>query len=85
MGRGALTFFHHDVAMRHQSFWTVFQTELQEVLGEDEETGLLDGREAASPDLSEEKTWDNTEQPVEQTACQQALPAVAQVGFCRGP
>lgn len=59
-------------------------TELQEVLGEDEETGLLDGREAASPDLSEEKTWDNTEQPVEQTACQQALPAVAQAGGPRG-
>ncbi|XP_031233999.1 coiled-coil and C2 domain-containing protein 1B isoform X3 [Mastomys coucha] len=59
-------------------------TELQEVLGEDEETGLLDGSEAASPDLSEEKTWDNTEQPVEQTACQQALPAVAQAGGPRG-
>lgn len=53
-------------------------TELQEVLGEDEEAGLLDGSEAASPDLCEEKTWDNTELPVEQAACQQAVPAAAQ-------
>ncbi|XP_028640510.1 coiled-coil and C2 domain-containing protein 1B [Grammomys surdaster] len=57
-------------------------TELQEVL--DKETGLLDGSEAASPDLSEEKTWDNTEQPVVQAAFQQALPAVAQAGGPRG-
>nr|BAE27295.1 unnamed protein product [Mus musculus] len=59
-------------------------TELQEVLGEDEEAGLLDGSEAASPDLCEEKTWDNTELPVEQAACQQAVPAAAQAGGPRG-
>lgn len=59
-------------------------TELQEVLGEDEEVGLLDGSEAASPDLCEEKTWDNTELPVEQAACQQAVPAAAQAGGPRG-
>ncbi|ERE83387.1 coiled-coil and C2 domain-containing protein 1B-like protein [Cricetulus griseus] len=53
-------------------------TELQEVLGVDEETELLDDREATSPDLSEEKAQDNTEQPVVQTAFQQALPAVPQ-------
>ncbi|XP_029396249.1 coiled-coil and C2 domain-containing protein 1B [Mus pahari] len=53
-------------------------TELQEVLGEGEEVGLLDGSEAASPDLPEEK-MDNTEQPVEQAA-----PAVAQAGGPRG-
>lgn len=46
----------------------------------DEETGLLDGSEAASPDLSEEKTRDDTEQPV-----MQALPAAAQVGVAGGP
>lgn len=59
-------------------------TELQEVLGEDEEVGLLDGSEAASPDLCEEKTWDNTELPVEQAACQQAVPAATQAGGPRG-
>lgn len=61
------------------------QTELQEVLGVDEETELLDDREATSPDLSEEKAQDNTEQPVVQTAFQQALPAVPQVGFAERP
>ncbi|MEJ1282646.1 coiled-coil and C2 domain-containing protein 1B isoform X2 [Cricetulus griseus] len=59
-------------------------TELQEVLGVDEETELLDDREATSPDLSEEKAQDNTEQPVVQTAFQQALPAVPQAGGPRG-
>ncbi|XP_036034554.1 coiled-coil and C2 domain-containing protein 1B isoform X2 [Onychomys torridus] len=59
-------------------------TELQEVLGVDEETGLLDGSEAASPDLSEETTQDNTEQPGMQTASQQALPAMPQAGGPRG-
>ncbi|CAH6790644.1 coiled-coil and C2 domain-containing protein 1B [Phodopus roborovskii] len=59
-------------------------TELQEVLGVDEETGLLDGSEATSPDLSEEKAQDNTEQPVMQTAFQQALPAAPQAGGPRG-
>lgn len=60
-------------------------TELQEVLGVDEETGLVDGSEATSPDLSEEKTRDNTEQPVAPAAFQQALPAaVAQAGGPRG-
>lgn len=55
-------------------------TELQEVLGVDEETRLVDGSEATSPDLSEEKTRDNTEQPVALAAFQQALPAaVAQL------
>ncbi|XP_057639588.1 coiled-coil and C2 domain-containing protein 1B isoform X1 [Chionomys nivalis] len=48
-------------------------TELQEVLGVDEETGLLDGSEATSPDLSEERAQDNTEQP-----------AVPQAGGPRG-
>ncbi|XP_034357680.1 coiled-coil and C2 domain-containing protein 1B isoform X2 [Arvicanthis niloticus] len=57
-------------------------TELQEVL--DEETGLLDCSETASPDLSEEKTRDDTEQPVVQAAFQQALPAAAQAGGPRG-
>lgn len=72
--------------MRHPSSWTVFpQTELQEVLGADEETGLLDGSEATSPDLSEERAQDITEQPAMQTAFQQALPAVPQVGFTEGP
>lgn len=61
------------------------QTELQEVLGVDEGAGLLDGSEATSPDLSEEKAGDSTEQPVVQTALQQALPATAQVGFSGGP
>lgn len=52
----------------------------------DEETRLVDGSEATSPDLSEEKTRDNTEQPVALAAFQQALPAaVAQVGFAGGP
>lgn len=74
------------VAMRHPSSWTVFpQTELQEVLSVDEETGLLDGSEATSPDLSEDRAQDNTEQPTVQTAFQQALPAVPQVGFTEGP
>lgn len=82
MGRGVLTFFGHE-APRVLGLFP--QTELQEVLGEDEETGLLDGSEAASPDLCEEKTWDNTELPVEQAACQQAVPATAQVGFAGGP
>lgn len=59
-------------------------TELQEVLGVDEETGLLDGSEATSPDLSEEKAQDNTKQPVMQTAFQQALPAGPQAGGPRG-
>lgn len=60
-------------------------TELQEVLGVDEETRLVDGSEATSPDLSEEKTRDNTEQPVALAAFQQALPAaVAQAGGPRG-
>lgn len=51
----------------------------------DEETGLLDCSETASPDLSEEKTRDDTEQPVVQAAFQQALPAAAQVGVAGGP
>ncbi|GAB1288732.1 Coiled-coil and C2 domain-containing protein 1B [Apodemus speciosus] len=55
-------------------------TELQEVLGEDEETGLQDGSEAASPDLSGE----STEQPAVQPAFQQASPAAAQAGGPRG-
>ncbi|KAH0519783.1 Coiled-coil and C2 domain-containing protein 1B [Microtus ochrogaster] len=59
-------------------------TELQEVLGVDEESGLLDGSEATSPDLSEERAQDNTEQPAVQTAFQQALPAVPQAGGPRG-
>ncbi|KAL1776777.1 coiled-coil and C2 domain-containing protein 1B [Sigmodon hispidus] len=59
-------------------------TELQEVLGADEETGLLDGCEATSPDLSEKAAQENTEQPVMQTAFQQALPAVPQAGGPRG-
>ncbi|KAK7814496.1 hypothetical protein U0070_008864 [Myodes glareolus] len=59
-------------------------TELQEVLGADEETGLLDGSEATSPDLSEERAQDITEQPAMQTAFQQALPAVPQAGGPRG-
>lgn len=59
-------------------------TELQEVLGVDEETGLLNGSEATSPDLSEERAQDNTEQPAMQTAFQQALPAVLQAGGPRG-
>ncbi|XP_051026919.1 coiled-coil and C2 domain-containing protein 1B [Acomys russatus] len=59
-------------------------TELQEVLGVDEDIGLLDGSEATSPDLSEEKAWDNVEQPVVQTAFQQASPAAAQAGGPRG-
>ncbi|XP_075802971.1 coiled-coil and C2 domain-containing protein 1B isoform X2 [Microtus pennsylvanicus] len=58
--------------------------ELQEVLGVDEETALLDGSEATSPDLSEERAQDNTEQPAVQTAFQQALPAVPQAGGPRG-
>ncbi|KAM7324564.1 coiled-coil and C2 domain-containing protein 1B isoform X1 [Alexandromys fortis] len=59
-------------------------TELQEVLSVDEETGLLDGSEATSPDLSEDRAQDNTEQPTVQTAFQQALPAVPQAGGPRG-
>lgn len=60
-------------------------TELQEVLGVDEETGLRDdGSVAASPDLSEETTQDDTEQPGVQTASQQALPAAPQAGGPRG-
>lgn len=59
-------------------------TELQEVLGVDEETGLVDGSEATSPDLSEEKTRDNTEQPVAPAAFQQSLTAAAQAGGPRG-
>lgn len=55
-------------------------TELQEVLGEDEETGLWDGSEAAGPDLPGE----STEQPAAQPAFQQASPAAAQAGGPRG-
>ncbi|XP_052032933.1 coiled-coil and C2 domain-containing protein 1B [Apodemus sylvaticus] len=55
-------------------------TELQEVLGEDEETGLQDGSEATSSDLSGE----STEQPVVQPAFQQASPAAARAGGPRG-
>lgn len=59
-------------------------TELQEVLGVEEDTGLLDGSEVPSPDLSEETAEDTLEQPVVQPVFDQALPAAAQAGGPRG-
>lgn len=55
------------------------QTELQEVLGADEEAGPLDGDESASLGGSEEKGQENIEPPV-QTALLTASVPVAQVG-----
>lgn len=55
------------------------QTELQEVLGADEEAGPVDGDESASLGGSEEKGQENIEPPV-QTALLTASVPVAQVG-----
>ncbi|XP_008826656.1 coiled-coil and C2 domain-containing protein 1B [Nannospalax galili] len=60
-------------------------TELQEVLGVDEDAELLDGSEAASPDLSEEeKAQESSEQPVVQGALLNAAVPAAQAGGPRG-
>ncbi|XP_012877746.1 PREDICTED: coiled-coil and C2 domain-containing protein 1B [Dipodomys ordii] len=59
-------------------------TELQEVLGVDEEIGSLDGGEAKSPDLSEEdKRQEDTEPPMK-TAFLMASSPVTEVGEPRG-
>lgn len=56
------------------------QTELQEVLGADEETGPLDGDKTASPGGSEEeKGQEDTEAPVQTAPLTASIPA-AQVG-----
>lgn len=56
------------------------QTELQEVLGADEEAVPMDDNETASPgDSEEEKGQENIEPPV-QTACLTAPVPAAQVG-----
>lgn len=55
------------------------QSELQEVLGADEDAGPLDDDETASCDGSEEKGQENIEPPV-QTALLTASVPVAQVG-----
>ncbi|XP_045403978.1 coiled-coil and C2 domain-containing protein 1B isoform X1 [Lemur catta] len=54
-------------------------TELQEVLGVDEEAGPLDGDEAPGPGISEEKGQENIEPPV-QTALLTASVSAAQAG-----
>ncbi|EPY84499.1 coiled-coil and C2 domain-containing protein 1B [Camelus ferus] len=51
-------------------------TELQEVLGADEEAGPLDGDETASPGDSEEKGQDNIELPVQTALPTTSVPAV---------
>ncbi|XP_011762505.2 coiled-coil and C2 domain-containing protein 1B isoform X3 [Macaca nemestrina] len=58
-------------------------TELQEVLGVDEETEPLDGNEAAGPGGSEEKGLEDTEPPV-QTAVLTASAPAAQAGASQG-
>ncbi|KAK2107364.1 Coiled-coil and C2 domain-containing protein 1B [Saguinus oedipus] len=58
-------------------------TELQEVLGVDEETEPLDGDEAAVPGSSEEKGLEDTEPPV-QTAILTASAPAAQAGASQG-
>nr|XP_045370263.1 coiled-coil and C2 domain-containing protein 1B isoform X2 [Camelus bactrianus] len=58
-------------------------TELQEVLGADEEAGPLDGDETASPGDSEEKGQDNIELPVQTALPTTSVPAV-QAGGPRG-
>uniref|UniRef100_A0A8D2DFX4 Coiled-coil and C2 domain-containing protein 1B n=1 Tax=Sciurus vulgaris TaxID=55149 RepID=A0A8D2DFX4_SCIVU len=56
-------------------------SELQEVLGTDEETGPLDADEAANPELPEEaKGQEDTEPPLVQTALLMASVPAAQVG-----
>ena len=55
------------------------QTELQEVLGADEEAGPLDGDETASPGGPEEKEQENSEPPVQTALLTASVPA-AQVG-----
>lgn len=56
------------------------QTELQEVLGADEEAGPLDGSETASPGVpEEEKGQENIEPPVQTALLTASVPA-AQVG-----
>ncbi|XP_054429055.1 coiled-coil and C2 domain-containing protein 1B isoform X2 [Pteronotus mesoamericanus] len=58
-------------------------TELQEVLGADEEAGSLDGDETATLGSSEEKGQENTDPPV-QTALLTTSVLVAQAGGPRG-
>ncbi|XP_035107389.2 coiled-coil and C2 domain-containing protein 1B isoform X6 [Callithrix jacchus] len=58
-------------------------TELQEVLGVDEETEPLDGDEAAVPGSSEEEGLEDTEPPV-QTAFLKASALAAQAGASQG-
>uniref|UniRef100_A0A2K6SEN7 Coiled-coil and C2 domain-containing protein 1B n=1 Tax=Saimiri boliviensis boliviensis TaxID=39432 RepID=A0A2K6SEN7_SAIBB len=58
-------------------------TELQEVLGVEEETEPLDGDEAADPGSSEEKGLEDTEPPV-QTAILTASAPAAQAGASKG-
>lgn len=55
------------------------QTELQEVLGADEEVGSPDDDETAMEESSEEKGQKNTEPPVQTALLTAAVPA-AQVG-----
>lgn len=56
------------------------QTELQEVLGTDEEAGALDGDETASLGGPEEKEQENIEPPVQAALLTAPVPA-AQVGL----
>lgn len=55
------------------------QSELQEVLGTDEEAGPLDDAETASLDGPEEKEQENIESPVQTALLTASVPA-AQVG-----
>uniref|UniRef100_A0A8D2DF20 Coiled-coil and C2 domain-containing protein 1B n=1 Tax=Sciurus vulgaris TaxID=55149 RepID=A0A8D2DF20_SCIVU len=60
-------------------------SELQEVLGTDEETGPLDADEAANPELPEEaKGQEDTEPPLVQTALLMASVPAAQAGGPQG-
>nr|XP_045242319.1 coiled-coil and C2 domain-containing protein 1B isoform X3 [Macaca fascicularis] len=69
---------------RGQGVAAAKQTELQEVLGVDEETEPLDGNEAAGPGGSEEeKGLEDTEPPV-QTAVLTASAPAAQAGASQG-